>query len=118
MTGTAKLALLIAAAVLGVALIGSLSRPQREASWAVRYEGAVLFIRSGEPDAYSDCDLELNDRYRLTGQSIPYHPERAFRMAEFAAPDGTRFSYRSTKPVNVYIRCRRPSELSGAYAFR
>lgn len=112
--------LVVAAAIGGLLLLAFLGAlpSKRQSAWSVRYEGAVLYVKSGETNTFQGCDLELNDRYKLTGQSILYFQENSYRMAEFADQSGARFNIRTTKPVNIYIRCRWPEELSDAFQFR
>lgn len=72
----------------------------------VRFAGAGFEIRNNDTYRWNDCDLDLNSDYSITGRGIEPGDSITLPARAFVRRDGTRFDFRSTKPVTLFIYCR------------
>lgn len=103
-------------AVLGIAMCtaqekGRVPQPREPSLNAgVAFSGGAFVIKNNDSYDWKDCDFELNSDYAVKINHIAPHGSVELTPGRFAKADGTRFNLRNTRPMQMYIHCRRAPE--------
>ncbi len=79
--------------------------PERHLT-AVASRGDQFVIRNNDTFAWGNCDLELNDDYKIKGVNIEASENFSVKARDFTKKDGTRFNPFTTKSQTLFIYCR------------
>jgi hypothetical protein len=73
----------------------------------ISHRGATFVITNNDSYDWQDCDLDLNSDYRLKTSHIGAGRTVEVPAGQFAKADGTRFNWMATKPLQLFVYCRR-----------